>query len=90
MPSLIVEVVLTTAMTPEQVANELDDVRHRIRGANLDFEQKTDKALKDNVAIITDTLDFIGAMVKQDDGTIIGKPREYKPEKAVGEVSDLS
>lgn len=78
MPSVIVEVVLSTAMTPEQVVNELDDVRHRIRGANLDFDQKTDKALKDNISIITSQTDFIGCMVKQDDGKIVGKPRELK------------
>ena len=87
MPSVLVEVVITTAMTPEQVVNELDDVRHRIRGSNLDFDQKTDKALKDNIDVLAATVEFLGAMVRLDDGTIVGQPRTFKADKdPVGDV----
>jgi hypothetical protein len=87
MPSIIVEVVYTTAMTPEQVVNELDDVRHRIRGGNFKFDQKTRKDLVDNVQLFVDTVDFLGCMVKLDDGTIVGKPREFVADETVGELS---
>lgn len=87
MPSIIVEVVYTTAMTPEQVVNELDDVRHRIRGGNFKFEQKTTKDVQDNINLFVETNDFLGCMVKLDDGTIIGKPREFVADTAVGELS---
>lgn len=89
MPSIIVEVVYTTAMTPEQVVNELDDVRHRIRGGNFKFEQTTRKDVQDNIQLFVDTNDFLGCMVKLDDGTVIGKPREFK-EDPVGDVEPLA